>query len=203
MHRTRARSLIATDTGDIDKALHHIEEGIEEIETFFRSLRPGRPGQGKPGTESPEGHGRRDPKTAAPFRGRPVEGGIDGGRRERGVRKGRRNTRRTEEIRSALDRSPICFPGSDPPTVNSSSSCLVRSAWVFRWGWVKSASTTSSVDTYQMDAMSRGELEFSPRVARLPRGRLRRYPLLLVGTEDGCPVHGVDGRGVPWARTLR
>lgn len=37
MHRTRARSLIATGTGDTDKALHHIEEGIEEIETFFRS----------------------------------------------------------------------------------------------------------------------------------------------------------------------
>jgi len=37
MHRTRARSLIATGTGDNDGALHHIEEGIEEIETFFRS----------------------------------------------------------------------------------------------------------------------------------------------------------------------
>ena len=37
MHRTRARSLIATDSDDIDKALRHIEEGIEEIETFFRS----------------------------------------------------------------------------------------------------------------------------------------------------------------------
>ena len=37
MHRTRARSLIATGAGDIDRALGHIEEGIEEIETFFRS----------------------------------------------------------------------------------------------------------------------------------------------------------------------
>ncbi len=37
MHRTRARSLIATGDGDIEQALHHIEEGIEEIETFFRS----------------------------------------------------------------------------------------------------------------------------------------------------------------------
>ncbi len=38
MHRTRARSLIATGTGNIEQALHHIEEGIEEIETFFSSF---------------------------------------------------------------------------------------------------------------------------------------------------------------------
>ncbi len=37
MHRTRARSLIATGAGNIEQALHHIEEGIEEIETFFRT----------------------------------------------------------------------------------------------------------------------------------------------------------------------
>ena len=37
MHRTRARSLVATGAGNIEQALHHIEEGIDEIETFFRS----------------------------------------------------------------------------------------------------------------------------------------------------------------------
>ena len=37
MHRARARSLIATGKDNIDEALRHIEEGIEEIEHFFRS----------------------------------------------------------------------------------------------------------------------------------------------------------------------
>ena len=37
MHRTRAKSLIATGSEDVEQALRHIEEGIEEIETFFRS----------------------------------------------------------------------------------------------------------------------------------------------------------------------
>ena len=37
MHRTRARSLVATGAGNIEQALHHIEKGIDEIETFFRS----------------------------------------------------------------------------------------------------------------------------------------------------------------------
>ncbi len=37
MHRTRARSLVATGAGNIEQALHHIEEGIDEIEIFFRS----------------------------------------------------------------------------------------------------------------------------------------------------------------------
>ena len=37
MHRTRARSLIATGSDDVEQALRHIEEGIEEIEAFFRS----------------------------------------------------------------------------------------------------------------------------------------------------------------------
>ena len=37
MHRTRAKSLIATGSDDVEQALGHIEEGIEEIEAFFRS----------------------------------------------------------------------------------------------------------------------------------------------------------------------
>ena len=37
MHRTRARSLLAMGDDNIDDAIHHIQEGIEEIETFFRS----------------------------------------------------------------------------------------------------------------------------------------------------------------------
>ncbi len=37
MHRTRARSLISSGCDDIGQALQHIEEGIEEIEAFFRS----------------------------------------------------------------------------------------------------------------------------------------------------------------------
>ena len=37
MHRTRAKSLIATGSDDVEQALRHIEDGIEEIEAFFRS----------------------------------------------------------------------------------------------------------------------------------------------------------------------
>lgn len=37
MHRTRARGLQSVDRKDLDEALRQIEEGIKEIEEFFRS----------------------------------------------------------------------------------------------------------------------------------------------------------------------
>lgn len=37
MHRTRARGLLSIERKDLDEALCHIEEGIQEIEEFYRT----------------------------------------------------------------------------------------------------------------------------------------------------------------------